>query len=86
MKSAYAEVRCFMLILFLHFGLYVSSVFLVLLYIFLSLYFFLGAFFFETYEKTLGFAFQTEPRLRNLLFYSLFCGLPGAVHGTQNPR
>jgi len=40
MKSAYAEVRCFMLILFLRLGLYVSSVFLVLLYIFLSLYFF----------------------------------------------
>ena len=27
MKSAYAEVRCFMLILFLHFGLYFYSVF-----------------------------------------------------------
>ena len=79
MKSAYAEVRCFMLILFLHLGLYVSSVFLVLLYICLSLYFFLGAFFFETYEKTLGFAFQTEPRLKKQLLLCTFCSAAGGA-------
>ena len=36
-------------------------------------------FFFETCEKTLGFAFQTEPRLRNLLFYSTLWSAAGGA-------